>query len=79
MLIPNDRPKSQILMIVAWASDLVWLPLIAFGSTPIREIGFAGFAISLILGWIMLSIYNRGKVAGRYTKLSARPWKDQIW
>ena len=53
--------------------------MIAFGSTPIREIGFVGFALSLIFWWTMLSIYNKGKATGRYLNLAPRPWKDQIW
>jgi hypothetical protein len=78
-MIPNNRPKSQILMVIAWLSDLVWFPAMAFGSGFIRVIGFVGFGASLILWWTMLSIYNKGKVAGRYSNLGPRPWKDQVW
>jgi hypothetical protein len=57
----------------------IWIPAIAFGSTPIREIGFVGFAISLIFWWTMLSIYNKGKATGRNSNLSPRSWKHQVW
>jgi hypothetical protein len=79
VLIPNDKPKSRILMVAAWISDVIWIPAIAFGSPPVREIGFVGFVASLIFWWAMLSIYNKGKATGRYTNLGPRPWKDQVW
>lgn len=79
MLIPNDKPKSQVVMRIAWISDVIWIPIIGFGSTPMREIGFMGFAISLVVWWAMLSIYNKGKATGRYLNLTPRPWKDQVW
>jgi hypothetical protein len=79
VLIPNDKPKSQVLMAAAWISDVIWLPAIAFGSTPIREIGFVGFALSLLFWWTMLSVYNKGKATGRYSNLGPRSWKDQVW
>jgi hypothetical protein len=45
----TDEVKGTKLA-VAWISDIVWISLIAFGSTPLQEIGLAGFAVSLIFG-----------------------------
>jgi hypothetical protein len=56
---------SRVVMIGTWVLDLLWLPLMYVGNPTLRTVGFVGFGTSLIVWWIALSIYNRGKARGR--------------
>ncbi len=79
MLMPIDRPKSQVVMVAAWLTDLIWFPAMAFGEGWVRAIGVIGFCASLFVWWAMMSIYSKGKIAGRYVNLQAKPWDQQVW
>jgi hypothetical protein len=49
-------------MAAAWASDLVWLPMIGFG---ISGAGVLGIGLSCVVLLIAKPSYDRHKAAGR--------------
>jgi hypothetical protein len=61
----EEARTSRIVMIGAWVLDLLWLPLMYYGSPTLRTVGFIGFGASLVVWLIALSIYNRGKARQR--------------
>lgn len=48
-------------MAVAWASDLIWLPMIGFGNAGA---GVLGFALSCVVLLIAKARYDHHKAAG---------------
>ena len=70
-------PKSKILMIAAWISDVIWLSML--GYAPLAVVGMIGFVVASIFSSAMFTIYRKGKATGRYTDFKPRPWKDQVW
>jgi hypothetical protein len=55
-------PTSRIVIAVAWASDLIWLPMIGFGNAGA---GVFGFGLSCVALLIAKASYDRHKAAGR--------------
>ena len=80
--ISGKWPISRVVMIGAWVSDVLWLPMMYYGGSMVRTAGFIGFGISLVVWWISLSIFNRGKARERESEARssqiARYWAN-IW
>ena len=57
----SSWPASRIVMAVAWASDLIWLPMIGFGNAGA---GVLGFALSCVVLLIAKARYDHHKAAG---------------
>jgi hypothetical protein len=74
-----DRPKSRIVMIGAWALDLLWAPLFLGGKSPVDIIAAIGFLCSTVVCVIAQGVYQGRKAAGPYEDLSPLPWRKQIW
>ena len=63
MLIERSNwPASRIVVVAAWASDLIWLPMIGFGNA---SGGLWGFGLSCLVALIAKAMYDRQRTVSR--------------
>lgn len=82
--IPRDKPKSWVVVICASLCGLLvfgpFLGLAIFlDSSGLRYFGILGFTTCWVAAAVSGIIAILGIFSGRYKRLVARDWKDQIW
>jgi small basic protein len=83
-LIPHKKPKSWVLIIVAFVTNvLVAAPILLIGLqydlVIIKVIGIFLFGVCCITYVCMLPIYYMKKLTGKYRSIEEREWRDQMW
>jgi hypothetical protein len=81
--IPRDKPKSWVVGIIAGLSGL-GVGLIGFvaAGAEIRwlyQIAAALFLVCWAIAAVSIVTFLIGCLQGRYSRLEARPWREQVW
>ena len=82
--LPRDKPRSWVLFILCCLTGLLVAgPLLLIGSVfeirAIESFGRTLFWCCLITAALMWAVFMFRSAAGRYDRIVARDWKDQIW
>ena len=73
------QPKSRLCAAAALYSNFGWILLIALGDSRQVRLGFIACVLAQ-LAWLGFSYYYSGqRSAGRYAKLTPKPWAQQLW
>lgn len=75
-LIPANRPKSVVIYLASFLISFLSVPL-AFFFNPSISIIF--FGACWLVGFVAVAIYVYGLLTGKYSRMEARAWKEQVW